>query len=112
MQLEDYFTFLGSDDIRVKGTRVGIETILYDYIDRAHTPEEIAKTYCSLSLKQVYATILYYLENQEEINQYLQNWIEHGEKMREQQRQKPSSARKRLQSLKQSQANCYSSNAS
>lgn len=28
MQLEDYFEFLRPDDIRVKGTRVGIETIL------------------------------------------------------------------------------------
>jgi hypothetical protein len=32
MQLEDYFNFLRPDDIRVKGTRVGIETILYDFI--------------------------------------------------------------------------------
>jgi hypothetical protein len=28
MQLEDYFDFLAPNDIRVKGTRVGIETIL------------------------------------------------------------------------------------
>jgi hypothetical protein len=28
MQLEDYFDFLAPDDIRLKGTRVGIETIL------------------------------------------------------------------------------------
>jgi hypothetical protein len=28
MLLEDYFDFLRPDDIRVKGTRVGIETIL------------------------------------------------------------------------------------
>lgn len=25
MQLEDYFMFLASDDIRIKGTRIGIE---------------------------------------------------------------------------------------
>ncbi len=55
--LEDYFDFLSADDIRVKGTRIGIETILYDYIHRARTPEEIAQTYPSLSLEQVYATI-------------------------------------------------------
>ncbi|MGH2367163.1 MAG: DUF433 domain-containing protein, partial [Chloroflexota bacterium] len=29
MQLEDYFDFLAPDDIRLKGTRVGIETVLY-----------------------------------------------------------------------------------
>jgi len=32
MQLEDYFDFLEPDDIRVKGTRTGIETVLYDFI--------------------------------------------------------------------------------
>lgn len=112
MQLEDYFSFLRPDDIRLKGTRVGIETILYDYIYRARTPEEIAKTYWSLNLKQVYATLLYYLENKEEINQYLQNWIEHGERMREQQCQNPSPSRRRLKHLKQSQASVSSSHAS
>lgn len=35
MQLEDYFNFWAiDDDIRLKGTRVGIETILYDFIHR------------------------------------------------------------------------------
>ncbi len=63
MQLEDYFNFLASDDIRLKGSRIGIETILYEYIYRSRTPEEIAQTYTSLSLEQVYATILYYLHN-------------------------------------------------
>ena len=29
MQLEDYFDFQRLDDIRLKGTRVGIENILY-----------------------------------------------------------------------------------
>ncbi len=33
MQLEDYFTFLRPDDIRVKGSRVGIEHILDEYFD-------------------------------------------------------------------------------
>lgn len=33
MQLEDYFTFLAADDIRLKGSRIGIETILYEYFE-------------------------------------------------------------------------------
>ena len=45
MQLEDYFNFLAPNDIRLKGTRIGIETILYDFIYKARTPEEIAHTY-------------------------------------------------------------------
>lgn len=30
MQLEDYFDFQCPDDIRLKGTRVGIDNILYE----------------------------------------------------------------------------------
>ncbi|MBM4467809.1 MAG: DUF433 domain-containing protein, partial [Chloroflexi bacterium] len=64
MELENYFDFLNADDIRIKGTRVGIETVLDDYLNGA-SPEEIAARYRTLTLEQVYATITYYLRNQE-----------------------------------------------
>lgn len=32
MQLEDYFDFLAPNDIRIKGHRIGIEDVLYEYI--------------------------------------------------------------------------------
>ena len=76
MQLEDYFDFQRPDDIRVKGTRIGIETVLYDFIHRARTPEQIAQTYPSLNLEQVYATILYYLHNKEAVSNYIADWLE------------------------------------
>ncbi len=110
MQLEDYFIFLAPDDIRIKGTRIGIETILYDYIYRARTAEEISQTYVSLTLEQVYATILYYLHNQEAVERYLTDWIEHGERMRAEQLHNPSPARLRLQKLKAHQSVFPSSN--
>ena len=99
-QLIDYFNFLTPDDIRLKGTRIGIETILYEYIDRSRTPEEIAQTYPSLTLEQVYATILYYLQNKETISNYIKNWIEHGHKMREQQRLTPPPVSEKLRQLR------------
>lgn len=99
-QLTDYFNFLTPDDIRLKGTRIGIETILYEYIDRSRTPEEIAQTYPLLTLEQVYATILYYLQNKETINNYIKNWIEHGHKMREQQRLNPPPVSEKLRQLR------------
>ena len=58
MQLEDYFDFQRPDDIRVKGHRIGIENVLYEYIHRAQTPEEIVRTYPTLTLEQVYASLL------------------------------------------------------
>lgn len=100
MQLEDYFDFQRPDDIRVKGTRVGIETILYDFIHRCRTPEEITQSYPSVTLEQVYATILYYLHNKEAVTAYLADWLEHGHRMREEQRRNPSPAVIRLMKLK------------
>jgi hypothetical protein len=40
MQLEDYFDFLSPTDIRLKGHRVGIDTVLSYYLE-GYTPEEI-----------------------------------------------------------------------
>ena len=45
MLLEDYFDFIADDDIRIKGTRVGIETVLDDYIHRGQSREAITQTY-------------------------------------------------------------------
>jgi uncharacterized protein (DUF433 family) len=100
MELEKYFDFLSEDDIRVKGTRIGIETILYDYIHRQRSPETIANTYPSLTLEQVYATILYYLHNKEKISKYLADWLEWGREMRRRQSANPSPASQRLRKIK------------
>ncbi len=104
MQLEDYFDFLAPDDIRLKGTRVGIETILYDYIHRGRTPEAIADAYPSLSLEQVYATILYYLHNREAVSAYLTDWLEWGRAQRRAQALNPPPVVVKLRRLKQQAA--------
>jgi len=67
MQLEDYFDFLAPNDIRIKGSRIGIESVLYEHIHNAKTPEEIDAQFWSINLEQVYATILYYLHNKEAV---------------------------------------------
>ncbi len=100
MQLEEYFDFFASDDIRIKGTRIGIETILYDFIHRSHAPEEIVSTYPSLSLEQVYATILYYLHNREAVSNYLSHWMQWSRDMRSQQATNPSPEIQRLRKIK------------
>ena len=100
MQLEEYFDFLSEDDIRLKGTRIGIETVLYDYIHRQRSPETIASTYPSLTLEQVYATILYYLHNKEVVSKYLTNWLEWGRQMRRLQANSPSPVRQKLRKIK------------
>ena len=72
MQLEDYFDFLDPLDIRIKGTRIGIETILSDYLELGLFAEQIAGRYQTLTLEQVYATLTYYWHNKQQIDAYLQ----------------------------------------
>ncbi|MBI3303913.1 MAG: DUF433 domain-containing protein [Deltaproteobacteria bacterium] len=93
MELESYFDFLSPDDIRIKGTRIGIETVVEDYLQGA-TPEEIAARYRTLALEQVYATITYYLHNTKEIDHYLTRWRAYTEAAwQEQQRNPPEFVR-------------------
>jgi uncharacterized protein (DUF433 family) len=99
MQLEDYFDFLAPDDIRIKGHRIGIEDVLYEYIFNAKTPEEVHRRFPTLTLEQVYATITYYLHNKEQIDAYLTDWIEFGERMRAEQEKNPPPALIRLRQL-------------
>jgi len=101
MQLEDYFDFLAPNDIRIKGSRIGIESVLYEFIHRAQTPEEIDARFWSINLEQVFATILYYLHNKEEVHQYMTDWIEYGRRMREEQEKNPPPVIKRLRKLRQ-----------
>ncbi|MGA0200339.1 MAG: DUF433 domain-containing protein [Prochlorotrichaceae cyanobacterium] len=100
MNLQDYFTILAPDDIRISGTRIGIESILFEYIYRGKTPEEIEQQFHTVNLEQVYATILYYLHNKEQIRTYISDWLEFSRQQREHQQKNPSSARLKLQKIK------------
>ncbi len=104
MQLEDYFDFLASDDIRIKGTRVGIESVLYQYIHRDQTPEEIVKQFPTLALEEVYATILYYLHNRAAVDAYITDWLEWSHRMRQEQERNPPPFVLRLRAAKAERA--------
>jgi uncharacterized protein (DUF433 family) len=90
MLVEDHFDFLAPDDIRIKGSRIGIESVLYEHIHRSRTPEQIAAQFDTLTLEQVYAAILYYLHNRQEIDAYVAAWLEHGQAMRATQANDPA----------------------
>jgi uncharacterized protein (DUF433 family) len=103
MQLEDYFDFLAPDDIRLKGHRIGIESVLFEYIHRERSPEEIVRRFPTLSLEQVHATILYYLHNREAVDKYLTDYIEWGRRMRAEQERNPPPVVVRLRELMKQQ---------
>jgi len=100
MELESYFEFISEEAIRIKGTRVGIETVLRDYKEGA-SPEEIVLRYPTLSLEQVHATIIYYLANREKVEAYLERVRERQEAAWQEQQRHPSefvrSLRERLE---------------
>ena len=78
MQWEEYFEFVSADEIRIRGTRVGIETVLFEYLDGA-LPEEIAVNYPPLTLEQVHATITYFLSKRAETDEYLAKRVASGD---------------------------------
>jgi uncharacterized protein (DUF433 family) len=104
MQLEDHFAFLAPDDIRIRGTRIGIEHVLYEYIHNAKSPEDIAQDFQTATLAQIYATILYYLENRETVGQYLADWLDYTLKAEAAYDQHPPQVTERLRQLRADQA--------
>ncbi len=102
MRLEDYFEFFSADEVRLRGTRIGIEAILSEYLDGA-LPEEIAINYPPVTLEQVHAAITYYLSHQVDMDQYLARWARLGDEALEQQRQSGSKVIDRLIQARQSQ---------
>ena len=84
MNLEEYFEFVSPDEIRLRGTRIGIEAVLIQY-QEGRLLEEIALNLPPLTLEQVHATITYYLRHQDEIERYLTRWSERGDRALEEQ---------------------------
>jgi len=83
MQLEDYFSlekldtkFGVAESIRLKGTRMSLDTIVGEF-NKGAGPQEIAENYPALTLEQVYAAITYYLHNKAQVDDY----IRRGEKI-------------------------------
>ncbi|MGH9831576.1 MAG: DUF433 domain-containing protein [Blastocatellia bacterium] len=68
--------------IRVGGTRVRLDTVIFTYNEGA-TPEEIVEQFSSLKLSDVYAVISYYLQNRHEIEAYLRERQEQREQVRQ-----------------------------
>jgi uncharacterized protein (DUF433 family) len=101
VRLEEYFDLQHPQDIRIKGTRIGIESILIEYLHHARTPEEIHQRFHTVTLEQVYATILYYLHDQEKVSAYLSDYLEYVHQARKAARENPNAATQRLLALRE-----------
>jgi len=79
-----YLEMHSPDDVRVKGTRVGIEHVLSAY--RAGSlPEEISLEFPTVTVEQVHGVIAWYLRNRTEADAYVERWQTRARKMRSQQ---------------------------
>jgi uncharacterized protein (DUF433 family) len=56
--------------LRVNGTRVSLDSVIFAF-NQGSTPEEIAQQYTTLNLADIYAVISYYLQNHDEVVEYL-----------------------------------------
>ena len=55
---------------RVAGTRVSLDSIVYCFWN-GESPESIAQSFPTLTLKEVYGAIAYYLDHQDEVDDYI-----------------------------------------
>ena len=69
--------------IKIAGSRVTLDTIVGAFL-RGATAEEIAQQYPSITLADVYATISYYLQHQDEVEKYLEKRRKHAKTVKEQ----------------------------
>jgi uncharacterized protein (DUF433 family) len=90
-------TTLADGTVRVGGTRVTLDTVVYSFKEGA-TAEEIALRYPSLKLADVYAVITYYLRHSSEVDSYLKKRSELAEMLQQEleQRFDPTGIRERL----------------
>jgi len=68
--------------VRVSGTRVTLDTLVAVFKQGA-TAEEIVYRYPSLRLGDVYASIAFYLNHQEDVETYLQQRQQQGQEIRQ-----------------------------
>lgn len=81
--------------IMVEGTRVPLDSIVYAFREGA-TPEEITFRFPSLALRDVYASITYYLRHTEDLDKYIEAREEAANEVRERAGQDGAAIRQRL----------------
>ncbi len=99
LKLENMFEFINPTAIRIKGTRVGIEIVIEQFLAGAD-PREIQRLYPNLTLEQIYVTITYYLLNKKKIDVYIAEGIKQAEAAYAEQLKNPSPGVERLMKIK------------
>ena len=80
MQPEDYLEFEPAGAIRVKGHRIWLEDLLYEYIFREMTPKQLLERFPTLDLEKIHACLLYYHAHKVGMDKYIGDWLEYCQK--------------------------------
>src|SRR4051812_2269649 len=70
MKLPDYLENEKYGLIRLKGHRIGLHDVVYFYRE-GFSPEALACQFPTLSLAEIHKVIAFYLENQKEVDSYV-----------------------------------------
>jgi uncharacterized protein (DUF433 family) len=98
MQLEAYLDFVGPDEIRLRGHRIGIEHVI-EHFKTGYSPEQITEMFPGVGLEQVYAAITYYLHRRADMDIYLERQRDRCEQQYQAWAAQPSPAIARLRRL-------------
>jgi uncharacterized protein (DUF433 family) len=100
MESHDYLEFVGPDEIKIKGHRIGLEDIVELYWDGL-TAEQIAGELPGLPRRKIEAAISYYLTRRADVDAYRARLTALAEqRIREASTQEPPPVVERLRALK------------
>ena len=73
MQTDPNDPYVESRDgnVYLRGSRVTLETVILNWRNKGRSPEDIQKSFPTVSLAAIYGTIAYYLAHQDEVDQFL-----------------------------------------
>jgi uncharacterized protein (DUF433 family) len=101
LNFQDYFETIGTNILRLKGFRIGIEHIVGRY-NEGYAPEQIAQEFPGVSLEIIYVALTCYLHNKKEIDYYIKQrmlWTE--EQIKKDDEKEPIPVVQRLRALKE-----------
>ncbi len=100
MELDDCLEFVGPDEIRIKGHRIGLEDLVDLYRD-GYTAEQIADELPGLPLSKARAAVRYYLAHEAEVDAYVARLVALEEqRIREESLNEPPAVVQRLRAMK------------
>lgn len=99
-ELAEYLDFNEPNAIRLRGHRIWIEDVLYEYVYRALNADQLAVRFPSLTQAEIHAVLLYYYRHQAAMDRHLADWLDHGQRAWAAQQRAPTPVMEKLRRLR------------